>query len=626
MKRTLYLVLGIVLLATVGTAAVISVSSINYNSNSDFFSGEMFAIDFVADGSTDRISAVVDAGQLADASGGEVSQDLTVDATTSETYARYSIGPSGEPTLVKLDLITVTKDTKADLEQWAANTCYDGDHDGYVEWFQHSVPSWDISDYKGYCAYRNGQYGPIGDISSADELFATEFCSKASGKQQECATLSNGDTGTGTRTDLGEHVKIQWNGNLDTGESAPPVDDEYALHGNQFEGGWRIISASEYDDWTDFTATLPSKYESWATGSLDRSDLEQDMDTQADQAASVFTKSPLTAATSTDSTFSSGQLRLDMANALAYPSFTVYVDAGQNGYITVEKPTGTPQIVSTDGDTFGEVDTGTVSVTAENVGDAEGSFAGRVTGCSDGFNYDSTAITRTVNPGGRTTYEFDVSFTSTGTDRDVSGTCTVEVKGVESRDMATVSVTGEQANECQPGEQISKPGPSGTDVIYQCDSDGVGLIKLETCPSEKPDAVPRDGEMECVAPDVQEQDGLGAAFTRFTEDVDEFLENPFGNFLNKPLLALDVLATLVAFVLAFAAGQSGLVKSFVELVSEVSGIPEAVLRLVIGIVAGVIVAYAAYALISQLWVKLVLLIGGALLVGGYIYLQALIPG
>lgn len=624
MKRTTYLILTLTLLSGVAAAGVVSVSSVNYKSNSGFFSGQVFVIDFVADGSTDKVSAIIDSGQLADASGGDVSQDLTVDATATETYARYSIGPSGEPTLVQLDLTAATKDTKSELEQWAVNTCYDPDHDGAVEWYQHSVPAWDIADYKGYCAYRNGQYGPIGDIASPDELFTAEFCAEASGKQRECATLSNGATGVGTRTSLGEHVKIEWNGNLDTGESAPGVDDEYALHGNQFDGGWRIISYSRYDDWTDYTARLPSLYEDWATGGMSRSDLETQMDQEAEQAASKFTDSPLTAATTVDSSFTDGQLRLDLANQLAYPAFTLYVDGAE--YITVEKPTGVPKIVSTSGDTFGEVDTGTVSMTVENVGEAEGSFAGRVTSCSDGFNFDSTTITQTVNPGERTTYEFDVSFTSTGTDGKVSGTCTVQVKGVESRDMATASVTGKQASECKPGERISKPGPSGTDVIYKCDSDGVGLIKLKTCPKDKPDTTMRDGELVCVAPNVQEQTGLGASFQRFMSDVDAFMEDPLGNFMHKPLLAIDILATLLAVLAAFFLVQSKLVAPFVEVVSEAVGVNETLLRLVVGVVIAVLAGYATYALISQLWVKIVIFVGAIVLMGAYVYIMAILPG
>ena len=581
-------------------------------------------IDFVADGSTDKVTALIDSDQLADASGGEVSQQLTVDATATETYARYSIGPSGEPTLVQLDLITATKDTKAELAEWALATCYDPDHDGNIEWYQHSVPSWDIADYKGYCAYRNGQYGPIGDLAPADELFTAEFCAEASDKQQECATLSNGATGAGTRTALGEHVKIEWNGNLDTGESAPGVDDEYALHGNQFDGGWRIISYSRYDDWTDYTARLPSLYEDWATGSLSRSDLESQLDQEAKQAAAEFTDSPLTAATTIDSSFTDGQLRLDLANALAYPSFTMYVDGAE--YITVEKPTGKPKIVSTSGDRFGEVDTGTITVTAENVGEAEGSFAGRITSCSDGFNFDSTTITRTVNPGDRTTYEFDVSFTSTGTDGEVAGSCTVQVKGVESRDLATVDVTGTQANECQPNEPVIKPGPTGRDVIYECDSDGVGLIKLETCPEEKPNGIKRDGEGVCVAENIQEEAGLGAAFERFTHDVGEFLEDPFDNFLNKPMLAIDILATLLAVIVSFFVAQSRLVTPFVEVTAEATGVNETMLRFVIGVVVAVLAGYVTYALISRLWVKLTILVGTVLFVAGYVYVQSLIPG
>ena len=163
-------------------------------------------------------------------------------------------------------------------------------------------------------------------------------------------------------------------------------------------------------------------------------------------------------------------------------------------------------------------------------------------------------------------------------------------------------------------------------MIYQCDSDGVGLIKLETCPPEKPDTTKRGGELVCVAPDVQEETGLGAAFERFTHDVGEFLEDPFDNFLNKPMLAIDILATLLAVLVSFFIAQSRLVGPFVEVTADVVGVNETLLRFVIGVVFAVLAGYATYALISQLWVKLTILIGTVLFVVGYVYLQSLVPG
>ncbi len=607
-------VLAVLTLLLVGgvTAAVTSVDSIQFDSNSKFFSGEVFVIQYISNFDTDRIDVVLSSNDLEQAADGEVDQDLSIDVVQQDTAALYSISPSGEPRLGNLELTTAEKSTFEELDRWAWDTCYDINGDGGKEYAYESVLTWSGTVYRGYCARENGFYGPVGRITKDREVFTTEWRVEASGESAQTATLSNGDTGRGVVSDIGDHVKVRWDGNLDTGEEAPPADKEYALHGNQFEDGWRIIDRGRYADWRQHVRDLDTAYEQWRDGDRSRDYLQNQLDTATEQAAAEYTGSPLTSAETVSSTYTDGQLRLEMDTDLAYPSFTVYVDGAE--YVSVSKPVGRPEITSTNGDEFGELDTGYVTGTVRNVGDGEGSFAGRLTSCSDGFSFDSTQRTQRVDPGASVTYEFPVSFTSTGDQDEVGGSCTIEVTdtGSGERDFATAAVTGVQENECSPGERFSKVASGGQHVIYQCSEDGMTFTEVERC-EQGEEARQIDSELQCVVPDGPDGPGLidrlGAALGDLGESVDQAVLQPFRDINNM----INVVVTFVAALLGFGLGRNEL--------AAVADIQSERYRLVLGIIFAAVLGAFAYVFIASPVVKIAIVAA----LGLYMYVKVTTP-
>ncbi|NUB91110.1 hypothetical protein HT576_08760 [Haloterrigena sp. SYSU A121-1] len=577
-----------------GTAAVTSVDRIDFQSNSDFFGNEAFVISYLSDFSTDKIDVVLGQSDLSDAADGEVSQDLSIFVESQNTYAEYSIADSVEQDLVNLEPIKSDPLSSSDTaDDWAVQHCYDIGQNGNIQYVVQSTLTFTGTKYEVYCARYNGEWGPIGNIQTPRELFETTWQVEADDEPAQTPTLSNNDIGEGRTTRIGDHVVVQWDGNVDLGRDPPnPGDEGAAALYVRTANDWRVISASRYDDWDTYVRdTLVTRYDDWAEGSISQDELRREIQSRAESAASVYSSSDLaTASTSGDA--SSGHLRLNMDGELAWPQFTVYVDGAE--YVRVEKPVGTPEIVSTDGDRFGELESGTVSMTVENVGDGDGSFSARIQSCSSGFGFDDVQQTEDVAESSTVTYEFDVSLL-TDADDEVSGQCTVEVANQEGFAVTDdVEVTGIPEQTCTPGERFDQVDANGVYTIYECTEDGSDYFVDEECGhGEETDIV--DDELQCVEEEVPpDDDGLLERVTNgvgnVVEDVTAAITNPFNNMLRL----VGLVAAVVVFVLMFNVATHPWLESFAALTASVLPLSEDQTQYLVGIVLGLIGAWLAY--------------------------------
>jgi len=487
-RKTGILILALALFTGFTTATITSVDSITYNSNNDFFNGEVFAISVSSDQATDKIDIHLDESELDQVTDGDVNQYLTIDFTHQNTELRYSTTPSSN--LRRVETFVPYHEQGFESKDAAITgikaSCYDlnlnGEGSGvYNQYYDAGSFSykWEI-----YCFQNDRNLGIPAYVDNPDEIFTTNVELQASGKTVQTATLSNGDAGSGRTTDLGQHAKIMWNGNLATGASKPDNSRILALHGNRYSGSWRIINEDAYEDYKTYIqgGSAFDTLQDWAAGMHSGWKAAEWINDKAWTAAEVDTSSDLAYSTVEDSGFTSGAFTYDTEDLLVYPTFTVYVDAGEDGYIEVSKPTGEPTIVSSSGSEIEELGTGEVSATVRNVGDGQGSFSARLTSCSDGFTFSDDQRTKTVFPGNSVSYSFDVSFQSTSSDRqEISGSCTVQVKGVEESDSTSVSITGIQASECTAGEQSISVNENGLYEIYECKQNEQGKFLVKTC-------------------------------------------------------------------------------------------------------------------------------------------------
>ena len=482
-KKILTAFLFCILLAGASSATVTSADSITYNSNNEFFNGELFAIQVAADQSTDKIDIFLPASELDSQTEGDVTQDLQIDFTDQSTELRYSTSDSSNLRVVRT--YTPYHETGYSSESAARDaaesTCAEMvEYQGlgtYVVDYDLSSFSWEF-----YCFTESTYLGQPAYIDNPEEIFTTEVRLQASGKQVLTKTLSNGDTGSGVITDLGRHAKIRWNGNLDTGASEPNVGRVYGLQANRYSGSWRIINQEAYNDYEQAIENdALTELEEWAAGDQSKWEAVKYFNDRAWQAAEVDTSSDLAYTGVEDSSFI-----YDTRDLLNYGLFTVYVDAGENGYIEVSKPTGEPTIVSSSGGEVAEIGGGTVDVDVRNTGEGEGSFSARLTSCSTGFTFSDAQRTKQgVQPGETVSYSLDVSFESTsGDSRQISGSCTVQVKDTGSGSSASTSVdvTGIQESECSPaGKEKYDVNEQGVYEIYVCPSDLQGWEYDRSC-------------------------------------------------------------------------------------------------------------------------------------------------
>ena len=490
-RKQFLILVSVLLLTGVGSATITSVDSITYNSNNEFFNGEVYAVSVASDQSTDKIDIFLDRDELSQQVDGEVNQDLEIDFTDQSTELRYSTSSSSElrPVYTFTPYHESGFTSKENAVDAIRASCFDLNDDGEGSGHWNAYYDGLSKEYEIRCFQEDTYLGTPAYIDNPDEIFTTEARLQASGKNLQTATLSNGDVGTGVVTDLGSHAKIRWNGNLDTGASTPDNTRVLGLSANRYDGSWRIVSDQAYRDYKSYLENQAhDTLQDWADGDNSGWAAAEWLNDRAWSAAEVDESSELAYTTVSDSSFRGGEFTYDTEDLLVYPMFTVYVDAGEDGYIEVTKPTGTPEITSTSSDDIEELGTGQISATVENVGNGEGSFSARVTECSSGFTSSDDQRTKTVPRGSSVSYSFDVSFQSTSRDQqEVGGSCTVEVQdtGSSASDSTSISVTGVQASECTAGEQSITVNEEGLYEIYECQSNEQGKELVKTCAEDE---------------------------------------------------------------------------------------------------------------------------------------------
>ncbi len=563
------------------TGSFVSGDQIEYTSNSEFFDGEVFVINYIGDRTTDKIHAEIPASQLSSAADGDVTKDLTIDITSQETYARYSTTSTSLSRIYAFKAInsevftdTSSSEVESRKQSWAEQNCFDIDGDSEIEqgddyterfWVDGAIA--DYYNSQVYCVRENGYYGNIAELSSPDKEFEAEVEVKADGEPTQSTTLSNSDLGQGRCDNIGEYVRACWTGLNPTGEGVPEPYNVYAIHSNTFTPEWRVISAERYSSYNSYVENnLYSQIEAWKEGSLSQEEVVSTANDQAAQAAQRVSSGSFTDYQVEDSSYENGQIRLNPSYDIAWPEFTFYVDGAD--YISVEKPVGEPRIVNVEGDEFGEMQSGTVTAEVENTASYEGSFSARVSKCSDGFGYDSLQQTKSVDPGETVSFDFRVSFTSDSFDqKTVSGSCEIVVSDTgdsSNTDAAVVDVEATQSNECTPNEEFVRTVNSTHSRILECSSDGLSTTEVDVC-GDGEEAAFRNGSWTCVSDGTLPGGGDGSGGSGGGEDTDDCvvftvgdleIEDPF--CADGPLEMLSKMFHLVAgTAVAFFTGSLG---------------------------------------------------------------------
>jgi len=563
LRRVTSVLALIVLFAGFSSSTVTSADSISYNSNNEFFDGDVYAISVTADQATDKIDINIGASELSEKVDGEVNQNLQIDFTSQNTELKYSTTSS--PELRNVRTVAPYHEEDFSSEQDAIDAikskCMDlnlnGEGSGtYSSYYDFSDLSY---NYEIFCFQKNKYLGTPAYIDNPDEIFTAKAELVADGKTVQSATLSNGDAGVGAVTDLGQHAKIRWNGNLDTGAAKPDNTRVLGLYSNKYANGWKVVNQQTYEDYKTYIGGGQAfdNLESWRNAEMTGTQAANLVNDRAQDAASEASSSTseLVNAEVSDSSFNTGSFTFDTEDLLSYPSFTVYVDAGENGYIEVTKPTGTPEILSTSGAEIKEGDEGQVQAIVENVGDGEGQFSARLSSCGEGFSIVDDQDTKTIPAGQSVSFSFDVAFGSVSSDsKEVSKSCTLEVNGVDSSDSTSVSVTGVQQSECSPGDERREQRSDGRWEIYVCQDNGLGYDLDRTCADDEKAVAQGDNLFACEKEgDESGSDDSGPDSSGLFSGLFEGYGS--GSVLGQVHTALSILAGVVAGFFGYRTGR-----------------------------------------------------------------------
>jgi len=588
-------------------AGVESIDRMQYDSNGEFFDGELINIQYLADRDTDQIDVFLDSGTLSDRTGQNVESDVTIDVESQENSVYYSIGSSTRSYLPNLDpYLSSWYNSEEEALNAVKDTCYSNPHGPDYLTDKRFVPIIGIGEQtRIFCFSQTGIEGTPGDISQDRIGFTTQWLIDSSTAGSESFTISSSDIGRGETTRASSNVAIEWDGSLSTGNLVPNVDDELALHSNRYDGGWRVVSQERYDDFENYMSDAGSHFQDWRSGVLTQDQLDSNVDEQVTEASQPFSESPLNTTSVTDTSVDGGELKYTPGEDFLFPSFSIFVDAGENGFVQVTRPVGLPNIIDSSGDSFAEADEGRISMTVENVGDGEGTFIPSAT-CDSPFSAGG-ASRMNIGAGEVHTFRFDVSGSSTDfSQSEISGSCSMSVteQGSQSSDSTSVGVTLTQERQCSGPQTVIVE--DGQEVIYEC-VDGQPRDVVDTCGQGEVAEEAGGGTFECV--DETGPDGDGGFLSGLLPDFEFGTGTDLGDGISI-LEALDLFASAVIGVVSFGVGSQVFSRFVSPTVAAASNLEEPIINLVGAVVSAVAGFALGFLLISDLRVKALILVAG----------------
>lgn len=488
-KIIVYLFLMVFLVGSV-SATVTGLSEARITSNFLGFD-KAWIIDFVSDDfTTDRINAFFTPSDFEAVSGNKAKQSLTISANTKPNSCQWSVKEdlSTKPDIIKYTPFTVSEWT-TDIDgtrNKLSNVCAPIPGADFY-WKSYSV--FGSGKVEIWCVVNSGKLGTIGNFLSPFTLAETDWSVTASGKSTQSATISNGETGSGRSTRIGDNVIVQWQGLAGTGEQCPSTANSVPIHSNSFIGGWRVVTEGDYDSYRNYVdGVLSSDIANWGKGILPESIFKSSLS----RAETAITKDfAFGSFTTLDSSVSNGKISVDLGRQIVFPQFRLIVDAD---YLELDIPSGKPQLskgfggkCSPNGQIeFTEGSAGRLNVEINNVGGGEGGFTTRVLSCTDGFSSNTPPQGSRLGAGDSQSLTFEIIGSTTSSQSTLSGSCTVEMKEslTQETDTCTFSTELTQIRECPPPE-IACGVEGGVHVINECNTEGTGLEIKEVCESNE---------------------------------------------------------------------------------------------------------------------------------------------
>lgn len=309
-------------------------------------------------------------------------------------------------------------------------------------------------------------------ISLADTQFSSVLTLNANG-QQETLNLNSNETSAISQDQL---VQAQWVGSLVTGTQAPTGSQSVAISNLQ-NNQWGIQNINEYSGTQGYASFIPTPATFANIGSsctftpttyspdnnsVELANFANCMNITAQNDYSINNQhasqllgptQPIQGYTATQTNYNRGTA---FAISLGSGTFTTnpeIIFTLSGSFVGVVIPVGKPKILSVSTTPFTSGSTGTIKISVQNIGDAQGSFYPTLSNCQ-GVSPVQSSINYQVQPG--QSQQINLSIITSGINQVLNQQCTVTVTDYNGggSDTAQVNVVSKSANQCTPNSQI----------------------------------------------------------------------------------------------------------------------------------------------------------------------------
>jgi len=261
----------------------------------------------------------------------------------------------------------------------------------------------------------------------------------------------------------------QWIGSLVTGDAPPNADNYVAVltkRGFDLQSSWGIAHKTEWDTYKSSLLSTQEKLKTAAMCCCDHSGPNPCSSCQPDWSGAITTSNNYAdVVLRSDATFTTSPIQdkysennasavVTLDTRLLNPVITFKVRAD---WVGVKIPVGQPQIVGITAEDVPSGESGDITITVKNVGDADASFAVTVSDCEPITQKYSDPIV-TINAG--QTQTVNVPMVVGAVSEYMTKTCNVKVYDYNNPsryDTGTVSVNVLPAKICEPGDYKISP-------------------------------------------------------------------------------------------------------------------------------------------------------------------------
>lgn len=498
--KIIVLIALIVFILAIGSAKTISVSEIDYISNSSFYSEDTILIEFLVSESTENVQYTLEPEEVDPHIEGELSQEVKLNVENQDIWAEYNIDNRDLRKIQEVKFTREIFDKQNNAIEWAENNCLDLKRNGIPDYnyynnynffppFKTTIVDCGVTDH-------NSPVYNVGYLQNPpNTVFETEWVLNSKNKSIKSANLSNKNSGEGSSVRLGDHAHIEWQSLEGTGQSPPNPENTLAAYSSQT--GWKLINEEKYNAYSNYLQNKGPKI-------IDKMSKKDQLEIKAFlevkntensqkyiDASSEYYHSPLYKDNfRIEGNWEENIFRYSSEENMGWPKFLIYLDSTE--YLSVEKELGSPSIISKIQQTnVSQMYGGMLQVDVTNEANSSGRFEGRITDCTEKFVGRGVNIQKKIEGGETKTFNPKISFNGT---EEYHGECTFAVEDTNSgkEDTIKFQVKGKTQEECNPGVKFIRTDfreingeKEAVEIIYECDKNGQSLLELEVCNSEQ---------------------------------------------------------------------------------------------------------------------------------------------